>query len=53
MSRSYETLSLERSGQVATITLGRIDHGGAQPPQSRGVHLSAELADAVNDLRSD
>ena len=54
MSRTYETLALERHGQVATISLGRIDnYGDKPPPQLRGVHLPAEFADALNELRSD
>ena len=51
MSNQYEMISLERQGQVATITLGRLDQGAQ--PMSRGVHMPAEVADAVNELRGD
>ena len=39
MSRTYETLSIERKGQVATILLGRIDNYGDQPPPSCAAYI--------------
>jgi enoyl-CoA hydratase len=53
MSSTYEMIRLERRDQVATITLGRIDQDDAPPPMSRGVHMPAEVADVINDLRGD